>query len=128
MLHFKTGLTPANFISVLLKLSQLTEPAVDQARSEQQSYSLPSWKCFSLFSKDTEGKVGRKDDLLSPLNTPMSHAAGAAGKEDKKHHRIQGNPIANDYIFAMLVEEQAYYSFPCRQRFETSLVAFWAIA
>lgn len=42
MLHFKTGLTPANFISVLLKLSQLTEPAVDQARSEQQSYFLPS--------------------------------------------------------------------------------------
>lgn len=42
MLHFRTGLTPANFISGLQKLSQLTEPVAEQAHSEQQRYFLPS--------------------------------------------------------------------------------------
>ena len=93
MLHFKTGLTPANFISVLLKLSQLTKPLLDQAHSEQQRYSFHSWQCFPLFSKDTKGEVGQKDDPLPPLSLPIPCAARGEEKEDKKHHSIQGNPL-----------------------------------
>lgn len=112
MLHFKTGLTPANFISVLLKLSQLTKPLLDQARSEQQRYYSPSWKYFCLFSKDTKGEGGRKDDPLPPVSLPIPCAAKAEGKEDKKHHSIQGSPLDKGYYICNTGGGKGIFPFP----------------